>query len=302
MIANNREKTSRPKHFIEFLEKLVRKIYTPQNNPYLRRIKRCYWEIKIITDPTIVKPDENAALFFVENAKRVNAITDMLADEQSRNEYLGIVKFRQTRNKKDYPKLKYEYEYFFSGLKLGEDEVFIDCGAYIGDTIDQFLKRCPKYKQIVAFEPDSKNFKELEKRHSCNPKITLINAGVYDKEGEILFKELGGYSRITDETNSGQSNIVHIQVKTIDDLKLNNVSFIKMDIEGAELNALKGAEKTILKNKPKLAICIYHSDEDMIRIAEHIYDLIPEYKLYVRHYSFYPSITETVLYALIDKE
>jgi len=290
------------KRFIEYLEKLVRKVYTPHNshNLFLRTIKRCYWEIKIIIDPSIMKPDENTVLFFTQNAKRVNAIINMLSDEQSKKIYSSIVKFRQTHSKKDYPKSKQEHEYFFNGLKLSKDEVFIDCGAYIGDTIDEFLKRMPiEYKQIVAFEPDSKNFKELKKRHGCNPKITLINAGAYDKEGELLFKEQGGSSRITDEIDNEQNNIVHIQVRTIDNLELDNVSFIKMDIEGAELNVLKGAEKTILKNKPKLAICIYHSDEDMINIAEYINNLIPEYKLYVRHYSFYPSITDTVLYALI---
>jgi len=293
------------KRFIGFLENSVRKVYTSRNsnNIFLRIIKRCSWEIKIITDPAIIKPNENSILFFTQNAERVNAITNLLADEQSKKIYSGIVKFRQTHNKKDYPKIKPECEYFFSDLKLSKNEVFIDCGAYIGDTIDEFLKRRPiEYKQIIAFEPDTKNFTELKKKHGSNPKITLINAGTYDKEGEILFKEQGGCSRITEENSSEQNDLVSVQVKKIDNLNLDNVSFIKMDIEGAELNALKGAEKTILKNKPKLAICIYHSDEDMINIAEYINNLIPEYKLYVRHYSFYPIASETVLYALMDKE
>jgi hypothetical protein len=72
-----------------------------------------------------------------------------------------------------------------------------------------------------------------------------------------------------------------------------------MDIEGAELNALKGAEKTIIKDKPKLAICIYHSNEDMIQIAEYIHNLIPAYKIYIRQYRLYPSAAETVLYAVM---
>jgi len=290
------------KRFVELLEKLVRKIYTSRNSQsfFLRIIKRCYWEIKIITDSSVMKPNENTILFFTQNAKRVDAIINMLADEQSKRIYSSMVKFRQTRNKKDYPKLKSECEYFFGGLKLIKDEVFIDCGAYIGDTIDEFLKRMPaEYKQIVAFEPDSENFTKLKEKHGSNPKITLINAGAYDKDGEVLFKEQGGCSRITE---GEQNDLVRVQVKTIDNLNLEDVSFIKMDIEGAELNALKGAEKTILKNKPKLAICLYHSDEDMLNIAEYINSLMPDYKLYVRHYSFYPSISETVLYAIIDKE
>jgi len=88
-----------------------------------------------------------------------------------------------------------------------------------------------------------------------------------------------------------------IEVKSIDNLNLENVTFIKMDIEGAELNALKGAEKTLLRDKPKLAICIYHSNEDMICIAEYIHNLVPEYKLYVKQHFLFPSAASTVLYA-----
>jgi hypothetical protein len=93
--------------------------------------------------------------------------------------------------------------------------------------------------------------------------------------------------------------VISIQVKTIDNLNLEKVTFIKMDVEGAELNALKGAEKTILKDKPKLAICIYHSNEDMVCIAEYIHNLAPEYKLYVRQHFLFPSAAETVLYAIM---
>ena len=70
-----------------------------------------------------------------------------------------------------------------------------------------------------------------------------------------------------------------------------------MDIEGAELPALQGAEHIIKKNKPKLAISIYHSDEDMLRLAEYIHELVPEYRLFIRAHR--PGIAETVLYAVI---
>ena len=91
---------------------------------------------------------------------------------------------------------------------------------------------------------------------------------------------------------------VRISVKSIDNLNVDNVSFIKMDIEGSELNALKGAEKTILRDKPKLAICIYHSNDDMLCIAEYIHALVPDYTFYVRQYGQYPHTHDTVLYAI----
>ena len=75
------------------------------------------------------------------------------------------------------------------------------------------------------------------------------------------------------------------------------VTFIKMDVEGAELESLKGAEKTIRRDKPKLAICIYHKPEDMWTIPLYIKELVPEYKLYIRHHS--SGVCETVLYAVM---
>lgn len=74
---------------------------------------------------------------------------------------------------------------------------------------------------------------------------------------------------------------------------------IKMDVEGAELESLKGAKNTILKYKPQLAICIYHSDEDMLSIAEYIHNLVPEYKMYVRHHTC--NTGDTVLYGIPPK-
>lgn len=91
-----------------------------------------------------------------------------------------------------------------------------------------------------------------------------------------------------------------INVDTLDDICAGKaVSFIKMDIEGAELPSLRGAEKVIEKYHPKLAICIYHSDSDMLEIPEYIMGKYPSYSLYVRHHS--QCSAETVLYAINDK-
>lgn len=91
---------------------------------------------------------------------------------------------------------------------------------------------------------------------------------------------------------------IDVEVSNLDDdLECKNVSFIKMDIEGAEQKALIGSEKLIGQNRPKLAICIYHNCEDMTDIILYIHKLVPEYKIYVRHHSL--LATETVMYAVI---
>jgi FkbM family methyltransferase len=262
-----------------------------------------YWKFvkfHLIKKPEIIR-------FYAQNADRVATVANMLADEKSKITYLSIIKFRQTNNKNDFPHAHFEkVQYFIEELKFGKDEVFIDCGAFDGDTVDGFLECCSEYKQIIAFEPDTKNFEKLKEKHSNNPKITLFLAGVYDEDSEVPFceqydKRLQVNSQIIDELHNDNNYIanINIQVKAIDNLNLEKITFIKMDIEGAELRALKGAEKTILRDKPKLAICIYHSNEDMIDIAEYIHNLVPEYELYVRHH--HPlHYGETVLYAIIQ--
>lgn len=104
----------------------------------------------------------------------------------------------------------------------------------------------------------------------------------------------GMYSKIVDYATADSISLVKID----DVQECNDATFIKMDIEGSELQALQGAEKTIVKNKPKLAISIYHSNEDMLRIAEYIHELVPEYKIYMRAHNM--GIAENVLYAHIN--
>lgn len=102
----------------------------------------------------------------------------MLADEKSKIVYNSVIQARKARDIKYFPT---EYcdkvQYFIDELELAKDEVFIDCGAYNGDTIDDFLKYCPEYKQIIAFEPETANFKQLQAKHKNTPNVTLLNAG-----------------------------------------------------------------------------------------------------------------------------
>lgn len=91
---------------------------------------------------------------------------------------------------------------------------------------------------------------------------------------------------------------IAVDVAAIDDIvdPEDKITFIKMDVEGAELESLKGAKRTIQRDYPKLAICIYHKPEDMVTIPTYIKKLVPEYKLYIRHHTYHTE--ETVLYAI----
>lgn len=144
------------------------------------------------------------------------------------------------------------------------------------------------YGKIVAFEPDHDNVQVLKK---TNKNIVVIEAAVYNKNTELFFQTGdGSSSRVSDEG-------IKVSARAIDSVKeCRDASFIKMDIEGSEFEALLGAKNTIFTNKPVLAICIYHSDEDMLRILELIKSWELGYKFFVRHHA--QKISETVLYAV----
>lgn len=190
-------------------------------------------------------------------------------------------------------------QYFVKDIiKLSDSEIFIDGGAYTGDTIQQLLDEAARQKvrikKVLAFEPDEDNFKLLTKFYGKRDNIWIFRKGLSNRDAVLYFKSNGVTARIVE--NEADSNS-KIEVVSIDGMpECADSTYIKMDIEGAEWDALHGAAETIKRNKPKLTICLYHSDEDMIRLIEYIHELVPEYKLYIRHHS--KSDVETVLYAI----
>ncbi|MDR3001831.1 MAG: FkbM family methyltransferase [Fibromonadaceae bacterium] len=241
-----------------------------------------------------------ARIFFRANNKRVKKVSELFYDQETKKTFLGMINFRQTYKKSYHINHGNHTQYFINDFFIyGKNEVLIDCGSYNGDSIEKFLE-IPnmEYEQIVAFEASTNSFKLLEQKFENNQKIVLLNVGVYSKDGELYFMESDSSSSVSEHAENvlGKKTI---KVKAIDSLEnLKKVTFIKMDIEGAEIEVLKGAEKTILRDKPLLAISIYHSNEDMLRIAEWVHALVPEYKLFCRQHCHFPYTFETVLYAL----
>lgn len=189
-------------------------------------------------------------------------------------------------------------EYFDEDIFTpGENEVFVDGGVLDLETSINFVKWCKgKYDAIYAFEPDpacySKCLEILKSGKLDAKKCRIQNVGLWSEPATLSFESDGAISRID---NSGS---VKIAVTSLDEAlkNVNNVTFIKLDIEGAELEALKGAKNIIAKFRPRLAVCIYHKWEDFLDIPVYIQSLVPDYKFYIRHYS--TSVAETVLYCV----
>lgn len=182
-------------------------------------------------------------------------------------------------------------------MYFSEDEVVIECGSSDGKTLKELCDKLKnKYKHIYCFEPDSQCKQVLNrviKDIKGSGTITYFEKGTYKETTTLSFccdSLASGLSKVDD---AGQNKI---EVVALDEVVKERVTFIKMDIEGAELDTLKGAKRIISEDKPKLAICIYHKDVDIIEILEYLRVLNPQYRFYMRHHNC--NMTETVLYAV----
>ncbi|MCL2284599.1 MAG: FkbM family methyltransferase [Fibromonadales bacterium] len=223
---------------------------------------------------------------------------------------LETLKFRFIEKRKNLSSYDvYNVDFFFGEQyyclqddewRFTSNEVYIDCGAYDGFTIKKFCKQAGEYHKIYGFEPipdlHKMALQNLEKWGIEN--VEIIQKGLWSSKASFNFsvRNDSGCPRIDCKGN------ISIEVVSIDEVipESEKVTFITMDIEGAELEALKGAEKTIRRCKPKLAISIYHKSQDIIEIPSLIISMVPDYRFYIRHHG--SLISETILYALPPKE
>jgi FkbM family methyltransferase len=213
-----------------------------------------------------------------------------LCDKESRRTLIDIMRYRMTADPyfmKDYS-VRIENQYFEKFMNYNS-EVFIDAGGYDGDTTIEFCRRYPDYKRIHFFEPSLKNISKAKENLVGLRGIHYHNIGLSDKDEEIGFDPTAGSASKIVSTSSNK-----IAVNTLDEVIKEKVSFIKMDLEGWEMKALKGASNHIKIDKPKLAIAVYHSSHDLLRIPEFILSLNPNYNIYLRHYT--EGWSETIMY------
>lgn len=243
-----------------------------------------------------------------KHSREVLQCYDLMEDEQSKKVYESLIEWRITGQR---PEIKIETgkQYFSMEqfVKENKDEVFVDCGAYIGDTIEEYLKQKNGiFKKIIAFEPDEVNFGklnsqiELEKKkwNLLNNQIVAYPYGVAQNSGKGKFEHyepnagLGSKMIEALEKDDGNCNII-----SLDEFLTEQYMFLKADIESYEYQMLLGAQNGIKTNKPLLAICIYHNAVDLYSIPLLIKKLVPEYKIAVRHYT--EDLSETLLYAWV---
>jgi FkbM family methyltransferase len=259
-------------------------------------IKKGYKDIYFFPEFLMIKSDS----FYDEelisqNSSKIEALADLLEGESLRVLKELLKRRREGKGRENLKEIASYPPYFRTDIfNFTNREVFVDAGAYDGRTTVEFIDVVSGvFEAIHVFEPDKSNLMQCREQLQLLPgKIFVNESALYDRNCNLAFYASGtSDARVTDNG--------HVIVKAVrlDDYAFDSPpTFVKMDIEGAEMNALRGSVETIAEYKPKLAICIYHKPEDLWEIPLFIKKLVPEYRIHIRHHSNF--LTETVCYAV----
>ena len=252
--------------------------------------------IKVITEKEL---NENKALYCdktviisypvkpVADGVRKRLIEDIGIDEK--NICFGIFDLRNNQGQ------------YFDYFEARENEVFVDCGCFDGATCFNFAGWCGAkgFDHIYSFEADQKNYAKSKEILAPLGKCDLYPYGTADSSKKVYFAaEAFETSCIISREEAEKrkfEGVEEIECVALDDvLEGKKITFIKMDIEGAEYEALLGARKLIMENRPRMAISVYHKFEDFVTLANLVLEMHPDYRIAFRHYGF--DDLETVMY------
>ena len=220
-------------------------------------------------------------------ADRLQNVYDKLADDESRRVFANVLNYKLS-GKPQYlwqceSDRRDDLQQLFA---FTDDESYLDLGAYDGDTVREFLALTgEKYARITAVEADRRNYRKLCAKTEGLTNLRTVEAAVWDEDTVLDFSDSGGR----------QSTLINAHKRQVQALKMDSflgsepVTYIKMDVEGAEKQALLGLKEHILRDKPKMFIAAYHYDNDFFELPELIWQLRPDYKIYLRKHPYVPA-------------
>lgn len=292
-----------------------KKIYSPQDVQKLDNIvilicsptPRVIHEISQIIEGLGLSYYHIDEVILKAHKDQVLSAYDLLNDEKSKHIYAELIKCHMQGIYPDSELVSdNDKQYFEWGKVCGERTLdsFIDCGAYVGDSIERYIWNLDGvFKKIIALEPDAGNYAAMEKRverlksewNIQSSKIELFPYGVGNESMEMAFDSYdtnnGLGSKFVSESESDET----CKIVALDDiLPDEKYNFLKADIESFEYKMLEGANDYIQKYHPNIAVCIYHNVVDFYSIINMLHDKYPEYFFAVRHYT--NVLSETVLY------
>lgn len=249
-------------------------------------------DVPVVTDSTPAE-DLFTYEYCLAHAGQLDRVYNLLADEQSKIVFSDVLNFKISGRIDYLHRCTTEREEVYKNLcPLRQDEVFVDLGAYTGDTAEEFISACGgEYKKIYAFEPNRRNFRKMLGNLQGQREIELFCGGAWDSTGKLSFTE--GEGRMSRADLSGKNSSVDCYA--VDDV-MSGATIIKMDVEGAERRAILGAKKNIAAGASVFS-ALYHRNEDIFDIPLLLHEINPKLKFFIRHHLYIPA-WETNLYAI----
>lgn len=261
----------------------------------------CNFEIMLYTD--FIADVELYRKYVLEHWSEHLEFSSNLADDRSREVLESVLKGRISGDIAYFQQCYTLNEYYPRDIvNLAPGEVMVELGANNGETLLDFIKRCPQYKAAYCFEPDISCHPALKEiQEMPNGRVYIIPKGAWDRDDVLKFAAVDGSSTASHILEDGKEQADYsVECTTVDNAVKEPVTYMKMDVEGAELRALHGAKRTITENRPTLAVCVYHRPEDILDIWNYLRKLVPEYRFYLRHHTKNAG-WDTVLYAVAKK-
>jgi FkbM family methyltransferase len=257
-----------------------------------------YYTVSAATNELpLVRQVAESRIDFGQNQSQYQWIRARLFDDESREVFDRVMALRVESDLSSMATFKYapDRQYFEPFFVTTAEEHFVDAGGFDGATTLEFARRCPGYKRIDFFEPAQANLETARAKLLRLPNVVFHEAGLYDDELELSFDPDAGSS-----SQLSKQGTVRVRCVPLDHVVPSGVTFIKMDIEGAELAALRGSERHIRRQSPKIAVAAYHRPGDFWRIPRFLLSLQPDYRVLLRHYT--EGWAETVMYFIHPKD
>lgn len=224
--------------------------------------------------------------YMAEHEQQIARVRNILADEKSKDVYDNLIQYRLTGELTYLDQATTPREEVFEDiLHLGPEEIYVDLGAYRGDTIEEFLTLTGgQYRKIIALEPDEKNFRKLQKATEGMENVELYPLASWSEQKVLHFDGGGGRNS---SLNTG-NQIAH--TTDLDSLLHGDTAtYVKMDVEGADKETLQGMKNTLKQYRPKLAVSAYHRTEDLFFIPDLILSENSDYEIFLRHHPYIPA-------------
>ena len=276
----------------EYSDFLILVSFASSRSEVLEMIRKIYSEYKmLIPDMPVAGEEYFDKDFYNAHYEKIKAAYDALADEESKRLFSSLIRY----------KLSGCAEYLFDctssvsemySLIGGDVKIAIDAGAYNGDTAREMQTFISKIEKIYAVEPDKRNFKKLSKyvlENGLEDKVIPINAGAWSSDSEGEFNSCANRNSSICSTVSYESKSERVPLIRIDSITEEKVDYVKYDVEGAELEALRGSFELIEKHRPKLLISAYHRSEDIFSLVNYMREKHPYYSLYMRRTECFPA-------------